>query len=362
MASPVITSVTFDKATYNVGDTITVTVNYSVSNTSGGGGPGTFTLTGKVTDAVTGESATKAATFSVGADSNPAVTNLANASVSGGQAGQTWTLVSDDHASKAVFRATALTPAVTPPPPPPPPPPPTGSPLYTLSALNRSETPRMAVLRAGSNDSGASVRQEVWNSSPALRKQVTEVWSPSKWRTTINAATGNTAVNSYPDVSNLVTTAQNTPVPFVNYASILSNWSVDCHPTAQTNAQAAYDIWINNYGIELMIWVDTHGRNLGRNPAGSNTGQTVTFDAPYEFWATGDNKVLSFVRKTNAKTGSIDIKAVVQWLINAGRVPATCGFNMFTFGFETPSTGGVDEVFEVLDYGITTSAVAGKAI
>lgn len=361
MAAPVVSSVVFDKTAYNVGDVITATVTYSVPNThASSNGVQQFTLTGTVTDATTGESGSRPGTLNVAAGSSQ-VANLANAAVSGGQPTQVWTLVSDDHATKAVFRATALAPGTVPPPPPPPPPP-TGSPIYTLSALDRSQTPNMPALKAGSNDSGATVRQEVWNPSSALRKQVTEVWSPSKWRTTINAQAGNTAVNSYPDVSSLVTTAQNTPVPFTSYATIMSNWSVDCHETAQTNGQAAYDIWINNYGIELMIWVDTHGRNLGRNPAGSNTGQTATFDAPYEFWATGDNKVLSFVRKTNAKAGSIDVKAVVQWLIDQGRVPATVGFNMFTFGFETPSTGGVDEVFEVLDYGLTTSAVAGKVI
>lgn len=221
----------------------------------------------------------------------------------------------------------------------------------------------MSSLKAGSNDSGASVRQEVWNPSSALRKQVTEVWSPKQWRTTINATAGNTAVNSYPDVSNLVTTAQNTPVPFANYATIQSNWAVNCHETTGTNAQAAYDIWINNYSIELMIWVDTHGRNLGRNPAGSNTGVKSTFGGSiYDLWATGDNKVLSYVKQQNARVGSIDIKAVVQALIDMGRIPASAGFNMFTFGFETPSTGGMDEAFEVLDYGITTSAVAGKTI
>lgn len=360
MAAPVISSVVFDKASYVPGDVITVTVNYSVPNMSGGtsGGTSSFTVTSTVTDAVTQEKGTKTASFAVAAAGGTSLPNVADATVSGGQAGQAWTLVSDDHKSKAVFRATALDPgAVTPPPPT------TDQPAYILSVLNRSETPRMSSLRAGSNDSGASVRQEVWNPSSALRKQVTEVWSPTKWRTTINAAAGNTAVNSYPDVSNLVTTAQNTPVPFANYSSIVSSWSVNCHETAQTNAQAAYDIWLNNYSIELMIWVDTHGRNLGRNPAGSNTGLTSTFDGvPYELWATGDNKVLSLVRKANAKVGSIDIKAVVQSLISAGRIPATAGFNMFTFGFETPSTGGVDEVFEVLDYNIQTAAVAGKTI
>jgi hypothetical protein len=240
--------------------------------------------------------------------------------------------------------------------------PPPGKPLYTLSTLDHAQTANMGSLVAGSNDSGATVRQEVWNPDPtALKKQVTEVWAPNKWRTTINAAKGNTAVNSYPDVASLVTTTENKPVPFVNYASIVSSWSVDCHETPATNAQAAYDIWLQDYDLELMIWVDTHGAD--REPAGSDTGIDVSFDnVPYRLWAESDNSTISFVRKTNAKTGSIDIRAVIQYLVDQKRYPASVGINMFCFGFETPSTGGVDEVFEVLDYTLVTKPVAGKVI
>ena len=245
---------------------------------------------------------------------------------------------------------------------PPPPPPPPGNPLYTLNTLDHAETPNMGALVAGSNDGGATVRQEVWNpDASALKKQVTEVWAPNKWRTTINAAKNNTAVNSYPDVASLVTDTDNRPVPFANYAAITSSWSVDCHETASTNAQAAYDIWLKDYDLELMIWVDTHGAD--RQPAGSDTGIDVTFDnVVYRLWAEDDNSTISFVRKTNAKTGSIDIRAVIQYLVDQKRYPASVGINMFCFGFETPSTGGIDEVFEVLDYTLVTKPVAGKVI
>jgi len=247
-------------------------------------------------------------------------------------------------------------------PPPPPPPPPNSTALYTLSTLDHAETPNMPSLVVGSNDGGATVRQEVWNpDASALRKQFTEVWAPNKWRTTINAAKNNTAVNSYPDVSSLVTTTENKPVPFANYAAITSSWSVDCHETPATNAQAAYDIWLNDYDLELMIWVDTHGTD--RIPAGSDTGIDVTFaGVVYRLWAESDNSTISFVRKTNAKTGSIDIRAVIQYLIDQKRYPASVGINMFCFGFETPSTGGIDEIFEVLDYTLVTKPVAGKVV
>jgi hypothetical protein len=244
----------------------------------------------------------------------------------------------------------------------PPPPPPDGDPKYTLTTLDHDQTPNMSELVVGSNDGGATVRQEVWNPDPSvLKKQVTEVWSPSHWRTTINAAADNTAVNSYPDVSSLVTDTNNRPIPVSNYASIMSSWSVDCHETSATDAQAAYDIWLNNYNLELMIWVDTHGAD--RQPAGRDTGIDVIFGGvPYRLWAESDNSTISFVRKTNAQQGSIDILTVIQYLITAGRYPADVGVNMFTFGFETPSTGGVDEVFEVKDYTLVTTAKPGKTI
>ena len=363
MANPVVTSVTFDKTAYNVGDTITATILYTVPNThASSSSPVTFTLNASVKDRVTSETGSGTGTFAVNS-STGLVANLADASVSGGQPSQVWTLVSDDHAGRAVFTAKALDPGGSPP---------SGgggtslpatAPVYTLSALDRSQTPQMSALRAGSNDSGASVRQEVWNLTSSLHKQVTEVWSPKQWRTTINAATGNSAVLSYPDVSSLVTDTSNKPIPFANYASITSSWSVDCHENAQTNAQAAYDIWLNNYGLELMIWVDTHGKNLGRLPAGSDTNIDVTFDGVvYDLWASGDNSVVSFVRQQNAKTGSIDIYKVIQYLVNAKRYPATVGVNMFCFGFEVPSTGGMDEAFEVYDYSLVTTAVSGKTI
>ena len=236
------------------------------------------------------------------------------------------------------------------------------NPKYTLTKLNHDQTPNMPELVVGSNDGGATVRQEVWNPDPnALKKQVTEVWSPSKWRTTINAAANNTAVNSYPDVSSLVTDVNNKPIPVANYASIKSSWSVDCHETPKTDAQAAYDIWLKDYDLELMIWVDTHGAD--RQPAGNDTGIDVDFDGvTYRLWAESDNSTISFVRKENAQQGSIDILAVIQYLIDAGRYPATVGVNMFCFGFETPSTGGVDEVFEVKDYTLVTTAKTGKTI
>lgn len=252
--------------------------------------------------------------------------------------------------TKVTVTLLGLTSDVTPPPPPPPP----SDAKYTLSALDRSQTPNMddPSIKGGDNDSGVCVRQEVWNpDASALKKQLTEVWSGSNWQTTVNAVKGNTAVNSYPDVSNTVTSTENTPVPASSYASLVSTYAESMEVNADTDAEAAYDIWLgtseaDQYSRELMIWVENHGQT----PAGDPSGAPVTIAGhEYQLWADG-NDTLSFVMTTNTPSGTVDILAIVNWLIAQGRYPANIGFNQINFGFEIPSTGGVDSVFKVTGY------------
>lgn len=98
MALPVITGISFDKASYNPGDTITATVTYADNNVH----TASYTFSGQVTDNVSGEAGTGSGTFQV------ATANACTASASGGEPNQVWTKVSDDGHSKAVFTATAV--------------------------------------------------------------------------------------------------------------------------------------------------------------------------------------------------------------------------------------------------------------
>ena len=227
---------------------------------------------------------------------------------------------------------------------------------YTLTTLDHASTPNLPDpnIKGGDNDGGPSVRQEVWNPDPtALKKQVTEVWSASNWQTTENAVKGNTAVNSYPDVSDTVTDSNDNPVKASAYASMTSTYSESMQVNADTDGEAAYDIWLGSseadqYSHELMIWVDNHGQT----PAGNPVGDPVTIAGnTYQLWA-DSNDLISLVMTHNTPSGSVDILAIVNYLIAQGRYPADIGFNQVDFGFEVPSTGGVDSVFKVTDYSL----------
>lgn len=94
MSAPAITSITFDKTSYNPGDTITATVNYG-SGTSGQ----TQQLTGTATDAATGQTGTLTVNFTVNESDSTSVSVKDTG-------GRVWTKVSDA-AGVAKFTATA---------------------------------------------------------------------------------------------------------------------------------------------------------------------------------------------------------------------------------------------------------------
>lgn len=93
-SAPTISSITFDKATYNPGDTITATVNYA---------PGTSdvtqSFTGTATDSTTGQTGKLSVNFVTTKSDTTSVTVSDSGS-------RTWTKISDT-GSIAKFTATA---------------------------------------------------------------------------------------------------------------------------------------------------------------------------------------------------------------------------------------------------------------
>jgi hypothetical protein len=94
MAAPSISSITFDKATYSPGDTITATVDYTAGTSNV-----TQTFTGTATDSTTGQTGNLTVDFVV--TENDATTVTVSDSGT-----RTWTKISDT-GSIAKFTATA---------------------------------------------------------------------------------------------------------------------------------------------------------------------------------------------------------------------------------------------------------------
>lgn len=104
VTSPKVSSIAFDKAAYNAGDTITVTVTYVPGTSSQAGAATSFTFTGTVTDTSTSASSAANGTFVV--DSTASTVTDASSVVVSDSGKRTWVKVSDT-GTVAKFTATA---------------------------------------------------------------------------------------------------------------------------------------------------------------------------------------------------------------------------------------------------------------
>ena len=183
--------------------------------------------------------------------------------------------------------------------------------------------------------------------------QTLAAYDPGHWSVTSTQASGNTAVLTYPNVQQVFTKTTNTAPAISAFASITSDFTETMNPRTGTDAEAAYDIWLSNTSgpNEIMIWVDNVGRgNGGARQIGTATigGQAFTV---YQY---GSGEII-FSLNHNEQSGTVDIRATLNWLQSHGRVSAGAGLGQVDFGFEICSTGGKPEKFAVSRYTLTST-------
>ncbi|MGW4797765.1 glycoside hydrolase family 12 protein [Nonomuraea sp. NPDC004297] len=114
----------------------------------------------------------------------------------------------------------------------------------------------------------------------------------------------------------------------------------------------AYDIWDTGHAYEIMLWMNKQGAvgPLGSRQTGASVGGH-NWDV-YR-GSNGSNQVFSFVRTGNTSSGSVDIKAVLNWLRTNGWMgDVTLGD--VQFGYEiTSSSGGMD--FRTNSFSVSSS-------
>jgi hypothetical protein len=113
------------------------------------------------------------------------------------------------------------------------------------------------------------------------------------------------------------------------------------------NYATTYDIWANNWAYEVMLWMNWNGAvgpiaeqydANGAVPAFRNLSLGGHTWNVYR-GSNGANAVFSFLRTGNTNTGTVDIRAILNWLrtqgwwgdVNVGEVQ---------FGFEISGANG----------------------
>jgi hypothetical protein len=185
--------------------------------------------------------------------------------------------------------------------------------------------------------------------------------TPENWQAVANMPAGNTAVVAYPD------TWVHLAYPFVTVDSgnsLVQTFSESMPHNAGTVAWAMDDLWLNNWGNEVMIQYDF--TNNGACDSGTEVADNVTFGGsngvPAQQWhlcdfgGTLDWKLgASEATRQSESSGSIDVLAMVKWLETNGYLPAGSTWTALSNGWEICSTGGVPETFSYNNFSLTSS-------
>ncbi len=194
----------------------------------------------------------------------------------------------------------------------------------------------------------------VWGATSG--SQMTWANSASSWGATANFPE-TSGVKSYPNAS-----LDLNGKTLSNLGSCTSSFNVSVPPSGSW--ETAYDLWVPS---EVMIWVNKNGLvgpiaeswNDDGTPVVSAANVTVgghTWDVYH-----GGANVVSFVRRGNINSGTVDIQAILNWIADRGWISRTSNLGKFQFGFEiTSAPGGLS--FTTNSYAISCGGLGGGTV
>jgi hypothetical protein len=188
-----------------------------------------------------------------------------------------------------------------------------------------------------------------WNTSDNPGPQTICGNSASDWQVTSTQRAGNTAVLTYPSVQLNYNGTKGYPLS--TFTSMTSSYTETMNAVSGTDAEAAYDIWINGLNKEVMVWVDNHGQT----PSGSKVATTTFSGATWDLYETSNRSYMAFVREGNASSGTVDLLAALQYLEGRGDLAASDVLWQVNFGWEICTTAGAPETFTVSNYSLTSA-------
>lgn len=197
-----------------------------------------------------------------------------------------------------------------------------------------------------SGDSPYILAMDMWNATASPITQTMGVCSNSSWYVddTTTSAT-NTAVLVYPNVQ------ENYSSPVSDYRSINSSFASSS--TSGGDYEFAYDIWLNDYDNEMMIWTHNHGQT----PGGSLIASDVRISGlPWDVYASSDNSYIAFVPYHGASysSGKFRLLDFFDYLMGSGHMATTSTLTQIDYGVEICNTDGVEGRFNFTNFSIST--------
>ena len=181
-----------------------------------------------------------------------------------------------------------------------------------------------------------------------------------------------TSVHSYPNTGQIQDWIDGTtrPAALSTWKTMTSSWSVDMSTRPGTVAEAAYDLWFDDWNEEVMIQVAFTGDKLRpRCDVNGDVINTVTFGGtggvPALRWnlCVFDSEMIwQPATGTNYSSGRVNVMDMLTWLENHGDgkyLPANPTLTAVSFGFEICGTGGPNETFQVNNFSFVATKLSG---
>jgi hypothetical protein len=207
----------------------------------------------------------------------------------------------------------------------------------------------------GWSTGGYYVHNNMWNASGYRVSQTLQACAFDNWYVTATAdnSSGDGAVKTYPNVHKDFHNWSTGAEPSLSsFATIKSTFAAISPHVGIYNV--AYDIWLNGVpgNREVMIWTE----NYRQVPAGSRVTSGVSLSGrTWDVYATSGNGYIAFVPSQPMTQGSLDLKAMLDWLVAQGRVPANSTLGQIGYGVEVVSTDGKPATFTFTDFSVSTS-------
>jgi hypothetical protein len=201
---------------------------------------------------------------------------------------------------------------------------------------------------AHSDGQNTFVGQDVWNPIPGWN-QTLHAADPGNWYVTANMPAGNTAVVSFPNVGQQLYYTNT----LADFSSIYSSFAENMNPASGTSAEAGYDIWLNGWQNEVMIQHDIVNR--GTCPVSATATFGGSGGVPVQSWnlCKYGTELIWQLPVSGERSGTVDILAMLTWLVSHGYLPQRSGLVDISYGFEICSTGGQPETFKLSRFSLS---------
>lgn len=215
---------------------------------------------------------------------------------------------------------------------------------------------------------------------------------PSSWSLTANTPQADGRVQIFPDTQQLFNTwcstgwdngqpgspscPSPTDTPIGSLSALKVNYTESGPSDSNSNFQFSPDLWVNNYPNDTMFWVDTTPTRCTNNGLNSSNilGQASLGNqnwTVYRYGGAGGEIVfiLDGTSSTDPVTtgtcarqtsGTIDVKAGIQWLENHGYFTGTTLISQLNTGYEITSADGTTFNVSNLTYTATVGGGGGQ--